>query len=289
MSSRSFIAGNGGTGLHKADDPGAGLRVRVLSALVLAPIALAVVYVGWPFFETLMAAITVVLAWEWQRLCGGALRLVTALLAMAALAMAGAAVGGWPEWSPYVGLLGGLGVYVVARIFRQPRAGWMALGVAYIGLPVTAFLWLRADPDFGRATVLWLALVVMATDSGSFIAGRRLRGPKLVPRLSPNKTWAGVLGGSATAGAVGIAAAWLLGASANFTILAVAVGLGLVAQAGDLVESAAKRHFGVKDTSNLIPGHGGLFDRLDGFLFAGPAAAIVVMAFGADVLSWTSP
>src|SRR6202040_3785156 len=154
---------------------------------------------------------------------------------------------------------------------------WAAAGALWIGLGTAAFLYLALAG--GRGMALWLLAVVWATDIGAYAAGRSIGGPKLAPRLSPNKTWSGLAGGVASAALVGLITAKLGGGPGGILAL-VSAGLAVVAQIGDLAESLAKRHFGVKDSSKLIPGHGGLLDRLDGLLAAsvatGSARAVLV-------------
>jgi phosphatidate cytidylyltransferase len=152
---------------------------------------------------------------------------------------------------------------------------WSGFGPLYAGLPAIALVWLRGDGLIGRETMIWLMLLVWATDIGAYAAGRTIGGPKLLPRVSPKKTWAGALGGLAASLAVagGFAA---LGLGAAVPLVALGAILSVVSQLGDLFESAVKRRFGVKDSSHLIPGHGGLMDRLDGFI----AAIVVAWIFG---------
>jgi len=211
------------------------LTKRILSALVLAPLALAAVWIGSWAFAALVGAGAALAAWEWTRLCG---------------------------WSPF----------------------WVAAGIVYIGLPVAALLWLR-EQDHGRATAFWLLLVVWATDSMAYAAGRLIGGWKLVPSISPNKTWAGLGGGVVGAALMGALVG--LAVDADVLLLAVAgAALALIAQGGDLMESAIKRRFGAKDSGKLIPGHGGLLDRVDGLMTAAPAAAAMCLAAGGGIASW---
>jgi phosphatidate cytidylyltransferase len=133
--------------------------------------------------------------------------------------------------------------------------------------------------------VFWLFAVVWATDTAAYISGRLIGGPKLAPRFSPNKTWAGLIGGALAAALVGVIAATLMGDAPMPSMALASAGLAVVAQAGDLVESALKRRFGVKDASTLIPGHGGVLDRLDGMLFAAPVFVALMMWTG-GVQSW---
>ncbi len=160
---------------------------------------------------------------------------------------------------------------------------WRAIGPAYIGLPLLALFFLRFDPDLGFVATVWLLFVVWATDTFAYMVGRFFGGPKLSPRFSPNKTWSGLAGG--TIGAVIVAVFIAYAASLpNIWILAIlAAMLAIVSQIGDLFESAAKRHFGVKDTSNLIPGHGGMLDRMDGLMFAAVFCAGIGLVRGADL------
>ncbi len=165
------------------------------------------------------------------------------------------------------------------------RPGWLALGVPYLGVPLAALAWLRGQED-GRADILFLILVVWASDIGAYVAGRLLGGPKLAPAISPGKTWSGAAGGLVSAMLTGAVVAHLLSPGAPGRAAAVAGLLGIASQAGDLFESWIKRRFGVKDSGHLIPGHGGLLDRLDGVLGAAPAAACVMLAVGRGGALW---
>ena len=134
--------------------------------------------------------------------------------------------------------------------------------------------------------LLWMLAVVWATDIGAYAAGRTLGGPRLAPRWSPRKTWAGLIGGIFCAALAGWAAARLLELPSALPLVLVSAGLAIIGQFGDLAELMAKRRFGVKDTSGLIPGHGGLLDRLDGLLAVIPAVALLTVIGGGSVLSW---
>ena len=202
---------------------------------------------------------------------------VLAPLGLAALWLGGAA------WLALIALLTlGLGtewVLLCQRLDRGARPAALLAGVPYVGLGAAALLWLRAGHGGGRRAVLFVVLVVWASDIGAYAAGRLIGGPKLAPAISPGKTWAGAMGGLAAAAAMGFAN--LHPASALL-----AAGLGIAAQAGDLMESAMKRGFGVKDSGRLIPGHGGLFDRFDGLLTAAPAAAALALLTDRAALGW---
>jgi phosphatidate cytidylyltransferase len=168
---------------------------------------------------------------------------------------------------------------------RVPALG-LLLGVAYLVPAVLALVWLRVAPGVGLGNVLFVLLVVWASDIGAYLAGRWFGGPRLAPLISPGKTWSGALGGTLAAAGVGIALhiGWPGGPLAY--AMMVAAGLSVVSQLGDLFESGVKRYYGVKDSSRLIPGHGGLLDRLDGVLAAAPAAALLAMWLGPGVMLW---
>ncbi|MEZ5825020.1 MAG: phosphatidate cytidylyltransferase [Geminicoccaceae bacterium] len=169
---------------------------------------------------------------------------------------------------------------VISRVsgISRARMPFLVLGTVYITLPVLAFLWLR-DGDGGLGRVIWLVLVVIATDSFAYFAGSSIGGAKLAPKISPGKTWSGLLGGCAGAAFVGAVLASFVGFHALPAAM-LGVFIALVSQAGDLFESWLKRRAGVKDSGNLIPGHGGLLDRLDGYMFALPVMALIVASGG---------
>jgi phosphatidate cytidylyltransferase len=178
---------------------------------------------------------------------------------------------------------------VAAPPFRRALPGfWLGFGVFYIGLAGVSLIHLRGDAAAGLGNVLFLFLVVWSSDIGAYLAGRRFGGPKLAPAISPNKTWSGATGGLVSAMAAGGLAAYVMEPAALplLRVLLVAAVLGMLAQAGDLFESWLKRRFHVKDTSSLIPGHGGLLDRLDGVLSAAPAAALLGVLLGPGEAIW---
>lgn len=253
------------------------------------PVALGCIWAGGPWWAGLVALCVAGLAWEWVRLCGGS---VTAwpgfLLPLTVLAATAAAVAGLPLLGLLVVMLGAaLSGRAAGQVAGPMPPRWFALGAAAIGLGGVALVWLRTDPLAGAANVLFLFLVVWASDIGAYMTGRALGGPRLWPAVSPNKTWAGALGGLAAAMAIGFLAAVSLSlGQVAWAALPVAGVLGMAAQGGDLLESWLKRRFGVKDSSGLIPGHGGLLDRLDGVLAAAPLAALLSAALGAGVPLW---
>lgn len=183
--------------------------------------------------------------------------------------------------SPYFDILVGLGALILAWELNRVsagspgKAGWRIGGLAYIGAACLCLIALRQG-DFGREIVLWLFIIVWASDTGAYAFGRLIGGPRLAPALSPKKTWAGLIGGITCAALTGATAAmWYSLEIINVAVLGAF--LGAVAQGGDLLESWAKRCFGVKDSGSIIPGHGGLFDRVDGLMAA--AIGYVVLDF----------
>jgi len=167
-----------------------------------------------------------------------------------------------------------------ARLEGRTFAGWLVAGVVYAGILLAAPLILRRDPALGFAAMLFVFAIVWVTDIAAYFAGRAIGGPKLWPAVSPKKTWSGAIGGTLGGIAAGLLVAKMAGLVVAPMMVLVALGLSIVAQAGDLLESAIKRHFGAKDASQLIPGHGGLMDRLDGFLTAAAAAVMVGLLRG---------
>jgi phosphatidate cytidylyltransferase len=236
------------------------LRRRAISAAALAPVALACVWFGGLAFALLIGAALVLVVAEWVPLC------------------------------------------------RRARAPWMlAGGTIWMVLAAAALLWVRADPTTGRANLLFLILLIWASDIGAYLVGRLVGGARLAPLISPGKTWSGAAGGIAAALAVGWGAAWMLpsggdpaeigaawiapawtapGWIAPAWIAIVVLVLCVIGQLGDLAESWAKRRFGVKDSGTLIPGHGGLLDRLDALIAVAPFAALLALCLGRGVLLW---
>ena len=171
-------------------------------------------------------------------------------------------------------------------LFR-PGGTRFALGIPWLGLAAVAVPWLRNDPEAGLANTLFMLCIVWGSDIGAYLLGRFIGGPKLAPAISPGKTWSGASGGL-----IGALLGGLLVATCFSTVfspasvIVLALGLGVVSQAGDLLESGLKRHFGVKDSGRIIPGHGGLLDRLDSLLAVAPAAALLAYSLGRGVLLW---
>jgi len=239
------------------------------------------IWLGAVAWTALMAVAAAGLAFEWVALCGGrAGRLPGVAVPVAVLLAGSVAVLDHEGWAVALLVLGALAVLSIGG----QRA--LAAGVVYVGLACVALIWLRGGDAAGRANVLFVVIVVWASDIGAYAAGRLLGGPKLAPAISPGKTWSGALGGFAAAMLVGEIASQALWPGGVGRAALVAGVLGISAQAGDLMESAIKRRFGVKDSGRLIPGHGGLLDRLDGLLTAAPTAAAIALGMGRGMVLW---
>jgi phosphatidate cytidylyltransferase len=266
------------------------LRLRVLSALALLPVALAVVWKGGWLFASCVALMVALMAWEWAGLCGRRFGPRSGRLAGAAALLVGICAvlliaAGRPEAALACLLAGALLAAVVALAVGGPPA-WTGLGVIYLGLPALALIWLRSVPEIGLGLLLALLVVIWTTDTAAYIAGRTLGGPRLAPAVSPGKTWSGLCGGVLGAALVGALAAWLLGSGRPAQAAGLGALLAAVSQLGDLLESAFKRLAGVKDSGSLIPGHGGVLDRVDGLLLAAPALALLGLLTGPEGLPW---
>jgi phosphatidate cytidylyltransferase len=263
------------------------LRRRTVSALALAPAPVAAIWFGPPWLPLVTATAAAVMAWEWGRLSRfGRFGKVGMILVGAVLAPVATAAVGAPRAAVGAALIGAGAVSWAARRERDAAPLWTALGALWISLPCVAFLWLARAYPTGRATLLWILAIVCATDIGAYAVGRTLGGPRLAPRWSPRKTWAGLAGGTLSAALAGWATAAFCGISPRLPLVAVSSALAIVEQFGDLAESLAKRRFGVKDSSGLIPGHGGLLDRLDGMLAVVPMVALLALISGRSVLEW---
>jgi len=243
------------------------LRLRVISALVLAiGVLLTTWWGGWPF-RLVWTVVAGVVAYEWLSIVSrrnaipGGIGVVLAGFALGFSPASPAALAGVAALAALIGA-------VLTPLVRD-KIALEACGVAYALAFALVTPALRAVPDLGLAIIIWSFAVVWCTDIVAYFTGRRLGGPKLMPRFSPKKTWSGAIGGTA-AGTLGGYAVWALTpqAAASFgpgLVVAASFAGSVVSQAGDLFESAIKRRFGTKDSSRLIPGHGGFLDRLDGY------------------------
>jgi phosphatidate cytidylyltransferase len=252
---------------------GSNLALRVLSALVLGPLALLTAWAGdWPFALFWIVAALAVL-WEWSALVAGSSYRLMFSSAAGAIAAAGVLI--WLAKPVVALLMVGLGALAATIFAPVKRRVWVTLGVGYAGAMLLAPMLLRADNIYGFAVIVLLFAIVWTTDVLGYFAGRAVGGPKLLPAVSPNKTWSGAIAGTGGAMVVALLVASLFGSFNVLAILIIAFVLSVLAQFGDLFESWVKRQFGAKDASKLIPGHGGVMDRLDGFWVAAVAACII--------------
>ena len=257
---------------------GSELALRVCSALVLVPLAIGTAYLGgWPF-ALFWGAAAIGVLWEWSSLVARHEQFSALLAGGASLALAVVLVAtGHVLPALIVVAMGALGA---ASLTLAERRTWVAGGIAYAGVLAIGPIILRSDGEQGFLAVLFLFAIVWTTDIGAYFVGRVLGGPKLLPRVSPNKTWAGAIGGLLASVVVAVVVAKMAALTSLFALAMLAVVLSVLAQAGDLFESFLKRRFDAKDSSHLIPGHGGLMDRLDGFVTASVAAVIIGLARG---------
>jgi phosphatidate cytidylyltransferase len=246
------------------------LLMRVMAALVLAPVAIAIAYAGGWLWSALVTLAAIGLYVEWLTIVGAARATRVVGSGIVALAIAGLCLALGRIEASLIALTLGLGA--VAWLSPE-RRNWTAMGFFYAAAAEVASVLVRLDQARGFAALVLVLLVVWATDIGGYFAGRGLGGPKLWPRVSPKKTWAGAIGGFVAS--LVIAAAFpVLGFGKTGPLLLLGAVLSIASQLGDLFESAVKRRFGVKDSGHIIPGHGGLLDRLDGFVAAVVLAAI---------------
>ena len=271
--------------MAEADDPlrvsllrGSELALRVCSALVLVPLAIGTAYLGgWPF-AVFWGAAAIGVLWEWSLMVARNEQLAVLLAGGASLALAVVLVAtGHVLPALIVVAMGALGA---ASLTLADRRLWVAGAIPYAGALAIAPIVLRSDGEQGFLAILFLFAIVWTADIAAYFVGRALGGPKLVPRVSPNKTWAGAIGGLLASVVAAIVVAKMAALTSFFALAMLAIVLSVLAQAGDLFESFLKRRFNAKDSSHLIPGHGGLMDRLDGFVTATVVAAIIGLARG---------
>lgn len=262
----------------KQDSKIENITKRTLAALVMLPVVIGALWFGYPYIDILALFVGILLSWEWANMVPSrkplvyfgayVLSLCVSIFVLTTLAIA------------FTILLATIFVYFRAR--KEKECFLLTLGVPYISIGVGAMMWIYHDifayAPYNFYMTLWFLLMVWAMDVGGYIVGSNLKGPKLAPKISPNKTWSGLIGGILLAVAVSKIYFWFLAylkfVSINenseiiFSVLAGVV--AALSQIGDLIESAIKRHIVVKDSSNLIPGHGGIFDRIDGLIFVAP-------------------
>jgi phosphatidate cytidylyltransferase len=254
------------------------LMLRIVSSLVLAPLAIAAAYFGGLVFFAFWAVAALAVLWEWQTLVCADER--NPVLAIGAVALAGSGLLIMLGRPGIAIALIALGCFGAAALASNIRRMWCTAGVVYAAGLLVAPVLLRRDASFGFAAILFLFVIVWLTDIIAYFVGRAVGGPKLMPRVSPNKTWSGAIGGTVASmiGGVVVASQFDIGGIAAAAVVAFV--LSIVSQLGDLAESAVKRRFNAKDASQLIPGHGGLMDRLDGFVAAAVAGVLIGIGHG---------
>jgi len=254
------------------------LVLRVCSAVVLAPLAVLAAYLGGLPFAAFWGAAAIAVLWEWTTLVAG--RNHRMMFSACGSALAVAALVGWLGRPITAILLIFLGAFATAIFVPGAQRRWVTSGIGYAGVMLVAPMILRADAKLGFVAMLLLFAIVWTTDIVGYFAGRAVGGAKLMPAISPNKTWAGAIGGTAGAIVVAVVVAYGCGLANLASVGVLALFLSVMAQLGDLLESWVKRRFGAKDASHLIPGHGGVMDRLDGFWAAALAGTLIGLTRG---------
>jgi phosphatidate cytidylyltransferase len=249
------------------------LVYRIASGAVLAPLILLLAFLPYPLFDLTVALASSIGLGEWLKLVTGRSHRWAFALPLIVLAV---------YW--YVGVQPALYALIMLAVALGAVLGkglggrfLIAIGLPYVGFTMLSLAWLHDSFNAGWPLIFFVFFVVWATDIGAYIVGRSLGGPKLAPRISPNKTWSGFMGGLGFAAAVAVCLSIAANASKPWQVVEIAIGLSLLGQGGDLFESAMKRKFGVKDSGDLIPGHGGMLDRIDALLWAAPSFALMHM------------
>lgn len=251
------------------------LAVRIIAAAVLIPIVLLDVWLGDVWFDIGIALVAALMAGEWCRMVHKGSQRQLAVHAVAAVGAILVVSRAGVVTAMQVILLCWALSLVMEAMTRKSGSRFMWWGVPYVALPGVALVMIRHSPELGLTAALWLFAVVWTADTMAYVFGRLIGGPKLAPAISPNKTWAG-LGGAVFGGVVASVCAAMIAGLGSLAMLALlGAVLAVLEQAGDLFESSVKRRFGVKDSGHIIPGHGGVLDRVDGLMFAAIAAALI--------------
>jgi phosphatidate cytidylyltransferase len=249
---------------------------RLLTSLVVGAVAAIFTFSGPAPFAVLAVAIALLVSWEWGRLVHGPDAGILVAVQIGTVAVSGLLAA---SLSPGLGLLAlPIGAILATLLSLGRNSFFSAAGVFYAGFPAIAAIWLRSDVALGLQAMIFLIVVVATADTAAFLCGRLMGGPLLSPRISPNKTWAGLIGALIASAIVG-GLFWLaVPGGSVFRLAATGAALALVAQVGDLAESALKRRFGAKDAGSILPWHGGVMDRVDGLLAAVAAAGMAAAA-----------
>ncbi|MBY3276733.1 phosphatidate cytidylyltransferase [Rhizobium laguerreae] len=254
------------------------LKLRIVSGLILAAIVLAATWYGGLAFRVLAIVIGLLIYCEWSKMTGIARDWVANAVGwIGEAAIAFLVLVGTFEFA--AGMLAGVTAVGIALIILQGTSRWLPVGLFYAGATGLALAAIRSDDRLGLYAMLFVFAVVWATDILAYFVGRALGGPKLAPSISPGKTWSGAIGGAISAVVAGVVLIHFLLPGAEIIAAGVAFVLSVCSQSGDLFESFIKRKFGVKDSSRLIPGHGGVMDRVDGLIFACFSAFLLAGVF----------
>jgi phosphatidate cytidylyltransferase len=256
------------------------LKRRIISALVMAAVVLAATWAGGMPFQILAAAISLLVYFEWSTIARLTERNFTGnLVAWVAVILLAANIAfGDPAMS--MPLLSGFAITVALIVLIGGGTWWLPGGLLYAGLSGVSLAAIRDGGAAGLAAILFLFAVVWATDILAYFVGRAIKGPKLAPRISPGKTWSGAVGGAVSAVIAGSLMTFAFFGRLSIWILALSLILSVASQIGDLFESFMKRRFGVKDSSQMIPGHGGVMDRVDGLVFAASVIFLLALVSG---------
>ena len=258
------------------------LKQRILSACILLPLPVLALYFGSPWFELLCAVVLTVMGWEWEKLILnrfsvlGMLIAVTGICSVFILDLDPVVAWSLPAIMTAV-------LYIVAKKQQLEHKTLFAFGMVYSVYPIVSLAFMLQN--YGFISTIWLIGTVWAMDTGAYLFGKTIGGPKMCPKISPKKTWAGLIGGMLTSAVWGALCA-KFGEAAYTPVMIVSAVLGAVSQGGDLIESWIKRFLGVKDSSNLIPGHGGIFDRTDALLAVAPIVVIIIVFICPELNFW---
>jgi len=250
------------------------LMLRILSALVMLPVVVFIILQGGLAYCLFVTLLTVLILYEWNGICEDkAFNMAFVFQGVAVLLLIYSFYSG-EYFDAYVYLIP-IGLLVSVCLYFKMKVLFALMGTVYALLPALSLIWLRQATDQGGWIVLWVMIIVWSMDTGAYFSGKAIGGPKMSPKISPNKTWAGLMGGAVTAVVFGLMAAHYFDLGFNLLFLIpAAAALAIWSQIGDLAESALKRYFDVKDSGAIIPGHGGIMDRVDGVVFAAPAVAL---------------
>ncbi len=252
------------------------LGVRVLSAAVMLPAAVYIILKGEYSYLGLVIALSGLILFEWNNICEG--KGVSLTFTMQCLIVLYAIISLYFYGVVNFIFLGiGALITIAVAFLNKNSAKWALIGLIYALIPAVSLLWLRSSSSDGGYIVLWAMIIVWSMDTGGYFAGKNIGGPKMAPKISPNKTWSGLAGGGILAMITGSAAAYYFEFGVSLWQIALISGfLAIWSQIGDLYESSLKRRFNVKDSGAIIPGHGGIMDRVDGVVFVIPLVAAMI-------------